>query len=109
MPTCSTRTAAALAVAFLLCLLAPTNDAAAQCEDEVARTLQELLVPQENVKSVNIVRRGKGGKSSSNYTLDAMVKPRSCSGSVVINMTRYCLVRQTYTTLDCTVGSAGQH
>jgi len=38
-----------------------------------------------------------------------MVKLETCSGNVVINMTRYCLVRQAYTTLDCTVGSASNN
>jgi hypothetical protein len=109
MPLRSARRAVALAAAVLLFLLAPPTDAAALCEDEVARTLQELLVPQQIVNSVDVVRRNRGGKSSSNYTLDAMVKLDTCSGNVVINMTRYCLVRQTYTTLDCTVGSASNN
>jgi hypothetical protein len=109
VPLRSARRTAALAAATLIPLFAAAGDAAALCEDEVARTLQELLVPQENVKSVEVVRRGNGGKSSSNYTLDGMVKLTTCSGNVVINMTRYCLVRQTYTTLDCTVGSASNN
>jgi len=109
MPLRSARRAAALAAAVLLSLLAPSTDAAAQCEDEVARTLQELLVPQESVKSIDVVRRSRGGKSSTNYTLDAMVELSSCAGKVVIDMTRYCLVRRTYTTLDCTVGSASNY
>jgi hypothetical protein len=105
----SARRAAALAAAVLLPLLTQSTDAAALCEDEVARTLQELLVPQEKIKSVDVVRRSRGGKSSTNYTLDAMVKLSSCSGNVVIDMTRYCLVRRTYTTLDCTLGSASNY
>jgi hypothetical protein len=109
MPLRSPGRAAALAAAVLLSLLAPATDAAALCEDEVERTLQELLVPQQIVNSVDVVRRNRGGKSSSNYTLDAMVKLDTCSGNVVINLTRYCLVRQTYTTLDCTVGSASNN
>lgn len=100
----SARAARLLAATLLLFLAAPAGNAAAQCEDKVAETLQELLVPPDNVKSVEVVRRGRGGKSSSNYTLDGMVKLSSCAGNLVIEMTRYCLVRRTYTTLDCSLG-----
>ncbi|MGF1628419.1 MAG: hypothetical protein ACFCUT_03015 [Kiloniellaceae bacterium] len=104
MPIRSARLAPGLAAALLLSVAAMNPAAAAPCDEQIAETLRELSVPQEDVKSIDLVRRGKGGKSSSNYTQEAFVKLNSCSGNVVIDMTRYCMVQQTYTTGDCSIG-----
>jgi len=105
MPIRSACLAPGLTAALLLSLSATMNSAAAgPCDEQIAQTLRELSVPQEDVKSIDLARRGKGGKSSSNYTQDAIVRLNSCSGTLVINMTRYCMVQQSYTTGDCSVG-----
>lgn len=110
MPIRSARLAPGLAAALLFSVAAAMNPAAAApCDEQIAETLRELPVPREDVKSIDLVRRGKGGKSSSNYTQEAFVKLNSCSGNVVIDMTRYCMVQQTYTTGDCSIGGIANY
>ncbi|MEO3429163.1 hypothetical protein AAFN88_09925 [Pelagibius sp. CAU 1746] len=105
-----TRPAAALAVALALPLAVSTivtagpATAAALCQPQIDRTLQDLSVPQSEVKSVKVVRRSGGARSASNYRLDAWIGLESCSsGHLVIDMTRNCVVQQSYTTGDCSL------
>lgn len=83
--------------------------AAAECEAQVNQALREMSVPQDNVKSVKVVKQGKGGMSASNYKLDAWIRLNSCSGYLMINMTRHCMVQQSYTTGDCSVSGLSNH
>lgn len=86
--------------------LAASPAAAAPCETQVNQALQDLAVPRSDVKSVKVVKRSAGAKSASNYRLDAWVELASCSsGHLVIDMTRYCLVQDSYTTGNCQVGN----
>lgn len=98
--------AACLAVTALAFLIAmPTSAQAFQCEPQVKETLQQRGVSQNDVDSVKVVRRSAGARPSNNYTLDAWVRLKSCSnGALVVHMTRYCMVQDSYTTGDCRVG-----
>lgn len=83
-----------------------TAAVAYQCEEQVTRILQERGVSQNDIESVNVTRRSGGAKSASIYDLDAWVRLKTCSsGAVVVNLTKYCMPRQVYTTGDCTVGT----
>jgi hypothetical protein len=97
--------AAVLAAFLVLPLSAALNSAAAaECEAQINNVLQERGVNQSDVKSVKVVRRTGGAKSSNIYSLDAWVRLNSCSnGALVVNMTKYCMVQSSYTTGDCNV------
>lgn len=90
------------AAASLLAASAPAA-AALQCEAQINESLAGMSIPQDDVKSVRVMRRGKGAKSATNYTWDAWVRRNSCSGYVMIHMTRTCMVQEVYTTGDCRV------
>jgi len=82
-------------------LLSPQQAHAVRCEAQINRALEQMSVPQSDVKSVRVMRRSKGAKSSSNYTYDAWVRLNSCSGYFMVQMTRSCVVMDRYTTGDC--------
>lgn len=108
MPIRSKLQTAHLAAALALSLTATIPVASAfECEQQVNRVLQNRNVSPNDVKSVQIVKRSGGAKSASNYGLDAWVRLNSCTnGALIVSMTRYCMVQSSYTTGDCTVGSA---
>jgi len=107
MPIRSKLQAAILAAAVSTSFAVGVPAASAyQCEQQVTQVLQERGISPGDVKSVNIERRTGGAKSSGIYSLDAWVRLNSCSnGALVINMTKYCMVQQSYTTGDCKVGN----
>lgn len=100
------RWAGAIVLAFPLIL----DTAAAQvttvdaCDAEVAPALRELGVQEADVRSVQIERRSGAPNPPTNYVYDAWVRLESCDrGYLVITMTRYCHVTQSYTRGDCQV------
>ena len=106
MPCRSVLPAALAAAAFSLSLFADTMEAGAyDCEAKVNETLREQGVSPDEVDSVQLKRRSAGANPSSNYTLDAWARLKSCSsGALVVHMTRYCFVQDIYTTGDCRIG-----
>lgn len=84
--------------------------AVAQCERQVEQTLRDLAVPQEDVQSVQITRRQFVDEPRPRFDYAAWVRLRSCqSGYLVIHMTDYCHVRQSYTDGDCEVSGVPQY
>ena len=102
----SLLSAAALGVTLSLPLAAASPAAKAyDCEAEVKEALQQHGVSEADVQSVKLARRTGGARSSSIYSYDAWVRLNSCSnGALVVNLTKYCMVQQVYTTGDCQVG-----
>ncbi len=82
-------------------LSSPQQAHAARCEAQINTALERMSVPQSDVKSVRVMRRSKGAKSGSNYTYDAWVRLNSCSGYFMVQMTKSCMVMDSYTTGDC--------
>lgn len=105
MPFRSVALAALLAASFSLTLvLDPSGARAYDCEEQVKQALTEHGIGQDEVQSVEVVRRSGGAKSASIYSLDAWVRLNSCSnGALVVNMTKYCMVQNVYTTGDCRI------
>lgn len=98
---------AALAVPLALACAGP---AAAQCEEEVAEKLRELGISQTNVESVQVTKRQFVDEPRPRYEYNAWVKLRSCSdGALVVHMTDYCYVQQTYTQGNCQVSEVPQY
>lgn len=94
----------------LLLTFPMTLDTAAQvttvgaCDAEVAPALRELGVPEDDVQSVQVTRRNGAPNPQTNYVYDAWVRLDACdTGYLVITLTRYCHVQQSYTRGDCQV------
>jgi len=104
-------TLAAIPAAFALSLTVAAPSASAfQCEQEVNEALQQHSVNQSEVKSVKVMRRTGGAKSAGIYSLDAWVRLNSCSkGALVVNMTKYCMMQNVYTTGDCSVAGVPRY
>lgn len=95
---------AVLSTIFVLPLTTANNAAAAgRCEAQVNQSLASMSIPQSDVKSMKVKSRSRGGKSPTNSALDAWVRLNSCSGYVMVAMTRHCVIQQSYTTGDCRV------
>lgn len=104
MKTSGPRRAARLAALLAPLILLPGSAAAAQCEAAVGRTLQELRLAENDVASVEVIRRTRAPHPPTNYVYDAWVRLRSCGeGHLVISMTRSCYVQQSYTRDGCRV------
>ena len=101
--------------AFLLVLPLTLDTAAAQvtapgCRDEVSPALRELGVQEGDVQSVQVKRRNGGPNPPTNYVYDAWVRLESCDqGYLVVTMTRYCHVKQSYTRGDCQVAGVDSY
>lgn len=106
MPVRSILSAAALGAAVSLPFAAASPAAQAyDCEAEVNEALQQNGISQGDVESVQLARRSGGARSASIYSYDAWVRLKTCSnGAVVVNLTKYCMLQQVYTTGDCQVG-----
>jgi hypothetical protein len=102
--------ATVLAVAVALPLSLPAaSAAAAECQPQIDKTLQSHAIAQDDIKSIVVMRRSRGGMSASNYRIDAWVRLKTCSGYVMVSMTRHCVVQQTYTTGDCKIDGLPSH
>lgn len=77
--------------------------AALRCEAQIMKAVAEASIPQSDVKSVKVTRGGGGGKSPTNSSYDAWVRLNSCSGYLMVSMTRSCHVHSTYTKGDCQI------
>lgn len=105
MARLSSLRTAALAAGILLPLSAPLNPAAAAaCETQFDQALQQLQIPQDDVKSMKVMKRSRGAKSPTNFVYDAWIRLNSCSGYLVVSASRGCVVQQSYTTGDCRLG-----
>jgi len=95
------------AVVLSGCLLSTGLEAAdsLRCAEEVDEWLAELPLADGEVKSIRIIERVNiaDDYGPEIFGVDAWVRLNSCSGYLVINMTRTCYVRQTYTRGDCRV------
>lgn len=91
-----------LLIAVLMPLPAP---AAERCSAEVAEYLDSLPLAEGEVKSLRLMERTNISDDFGPdiFGVDAWVRLNSCSGYLVINMTKACFVRQAYTRGDCRV------
>ena len=94
-----------LGVAAAITLLPASGPAvsAERCEAKIIETLGAQGVPQSDVKSIKVTRAGGGGKSPTNSSYDAWVRLKTCSGYLMLTLTRSCYVQDTYTKGDCQI------
>ena len=86
--------------AALLAASSPAT-AALRCEAQIMKALAEASVPQSDIKSIKVTRGGGGGKSPTNSSYDAWIRLKSCSGYMMVSMTRTCHINDVYTKGDC--------
>ncbi len=101
----SPSAAAAMAFAATLLWAGPQGMAADRCAAEVRDHLADLPLSQGDVKSVRIMERVNIADDFGPeiFGVDAWVRLHSCSGYLVLNMSRGCFLRQAYTRGDCQV------
>ena len=64
--------------------------------------LSRVQIDQADVKSIEYAwRRRLGRRGSRIIGVDAWIRLETCDGSVVINMDRFCRVRQIYSRDGC--------
>lgn len=78
-----------------------TGNAPLRCETQINRALAQSSIPRNEVSSIQLARSGSGRKQERNEDLNAWVRLNSCSGNIVITMTRACYVKETYGTGNC--------
>ncbi len=100
-PVC-TVAAAGLAVLLHSVLPAQASD---RCHKETIDNLEELPLAQGDVKSLRIIERINIADDFGPdiFGVDAWVRLHSCSGFLVLNMTKACFLKQAYTRGDCKV------
>ena len=96
---------AGVALAAVL-LSAPLQAAdSTRCAGKVNAHLASLPLSPDDVQSIRIIERVNIADDYGPDILgvDAWVRLNSCSGYVVVSMTKYCMVQSVYTTGDCSV------
>ena len=100
------RCLGALAFVPLVTLAFPAPaQAAERCSKETMEHLDELPLAEGEIKSVRIMERVNIADDFGPdiFGVDAWIRLNSCSGFLVLNMSRGCFLRQAYTRGDCEV------
>lgn len=82
-----------------------------RCGEEVTGFLEELPLYDGEVKSVRIIERTNIADDFGPeiFGVDAWVRLNSCSGYLVLNLSKGCFLRQAYTRGDCEVGDLSNY
>ena len=98
-------TAPALAVVLAALVAPPALAAGEPCEAVVRERLARMNIDPGDVRSISVAARvraqRRSGSSVSGY--DAWVSLESCRGSIVMNLSRECRIKQVYSKGDCKV------
>ena len=100
----SRHLALALAVALTAGASFSATSATAQdapCGTVAAKHLEDLNVPPADIKDIAVVRILNNPEFGSVLELQAWASLRSCSGNVVVKLTHFCRVKETYTRGGC--------
>ena len=79
----------------------PAQARSAPCITVAAKHLEDLGVPARDVKDIAIIRILSNPEFGSVLELQAWASLHSCSGSVVVKLTHFCRVKETYTRGGC--------
>ena len=74
------------------------GSASAPCRSEADEHLSSLPIEASDIKSVKMVRASSGGNGH-----EAWVRLNSCEGSLVIELSKHCTPRQTFTRGQCEI------
>lgn len=93
--------------ALALTMGAPTEAGRKYCEATVAERLDRLNVESSDIRGISYVPERGGGRDGGRVVgILAWVSLQSCQGSLVIDMSRHCRVRQVYGRGACDLGGA---
>ena len=77
---------------------------AVRCEEQIRKALSKVPIDESDIESIQVRRSGGGGRSSSNFSLDAWIRLKSCSsGYLMVALSSRCHVQDTYTKGNCQV------
>ena len=98
-------------VALILQPTLSSAQATPRCSEAVTGFLQELPLDDGEVKSVRIIERTNIADDFGPeiFGVDAWVRLNSCSGYLVLNLSKGCFLRQAYTRGDCEVGDLSNY
>ena len=104
-PTCRVTR---LTLALLTALLWPNGPALAlDCSADARQEMQRLSLAEADIDEVDYVQKiNPAEKGPEVLGVRAWIRLKSCRGHLVIDMTRSCFVRQSYTRGDCRVAGA---
>ncbi len=101
------RSVVMIGFALALTMGAPAEAAGKYCEATVAERLDRLNVEPSDIRGISYAPIRGGGRDHSRVVgILAWVRLQSCRGSVVIDMSRHCRIRQVYGRGECDLGGA---
>ena len=93
--------------ALALTMGAPAEAARKYCEATVAERLDRLNVEPSDIRGISYVPKRRQSRDDHRVVgFVAWVSLRSCRGSLVIEMSRHCRIRQVYGRGACDLGGA---
>ncbi len=96
-----------VAVALVLLAVLPAEAAQSYCKATVSEHLDRLNVDPSDIRGIYYdVQRNRGRNSDRVVNILAWVSLRSCNGSLVIDLSPRCRVRQVYSRGECDLGGA---
>jgi hypothetical protein len=96
-----------LAAALAALLWAPLPAAALDCRPAAEGELKRLSINALDIASLRYVQKRNPAETGPDVLgVRAWVRLKTCGGYLVIDMTRSCFVRQSYTRGDCRVEGA---
>ena len=94
-----------MAVALVLLTADPAESAQKYCESKVSERLDSLDVAPSDIRSIFYdVQRQSSRNHDRVVRILAWVSLHSCKGYVIVDLSRYCTVRQVYGRGECTLG-----
>jgi len=94
-----------LALALVLLTAYPAEAAQKYCEPRVSERLDRLDVAPSDIRSIFYdVQRQSGRNHDRVVRILAWVSLHSCKGYVIVDLSRYCTVREVYGRGECTLG-----
>ena len=85
----------------------PQSAVALDCRADAQQELNRLSLAASDIDDIDYVQKlNPTDKGPEVLGVRAWVRLKSCSGHLVIDMTRSCFVRQSYTRGDCRVAGA---
>ncbi len=101
------RSVVMIGFALALTIGASAEAARKYCEATVAERLERLNVEPSDIRGISYALEYGGGRDGGRVVgILAWVSLQSCRGSVVIDMSRHCQVRQVYGRGACDLGGA---
>ncbi len=94
------------ALGLLLLPALPAEAARKYCEAQVSERLDLLKVDPSDIRGITYDAQTTGEKNRRIYRILAWVGLHSCKGSVIVDLSKRCTVREVYGRGECNLGGA---